>query len=74
VGASDSHRLASPASVKTRPDSRSDVLHWVLLFCLGTFFYFSATYVYVPILSVYAASIGSSLTDTGLVVSAYGLT
>jgi MFS family permease len=46
----------------------------VLLFCLGTFFYFSAMYVYVPILSVYAASIGSSLAVTGLVVSAYGLT
>ena len=39
---------------------------------LGTFFYWAALYVYVPILSVYTESLGASFTMVGLVVGAYG--
>lgn len=43
------------------------------LFAIATLFYWAALYVYVPILPVYALSLGASLTVVGLVVSAYGL-
>ena len=46
----------------------------VIFFCVGTFFLWAGMYVYVPVLSVYAKSMGASLTVVGLVVSAYGLT
>ena len=39
---------------------------------LGTFFYWAALYVYVPILSVYTESLGASFTMVGMVVGAYG--
>ncbi len=38
----------------------------------GTFFYWGALYVYSPILSVYAQSLGASFTTVGMVVGAYG--
>lgn len=43
------------------------------LFAISTLFYWAALYVYVPILPVYAQTLGASLTVVGLVVSAYGL-
>ena len=46
----------------------------VILFCVGTFFFWAGLYVYVPVLSVYAKAMGASLAVVGLVVSAYGLT
>ncbi len=46
----------------------------IILFCVGTFFFWSALYVYVPVLSVYAKSLGASNALAALVVSAYGLT
>jgi len=46
----------------------------IILFCVGTFFFWSALYVYVPVLSVYAKSLGASYALAALVVSAYGLT
>ena len=39
----------------------------------GTFLYWGALYVYSPILSVYAQSLGASFTTVGMVVGAYGL-
>ena len=39
---------------------------------VGTFLYWAALYVYSPILSVYAESLGASFTMVGLVVGAYG--
>ena len=38
----------------------------------GTFLYWGALYVYSPILSVYAESLGASFTMVGMVVGAYG--
>jgi MFS family permease len=44
------------------------------LILISTIFYWSALYIYVPILSPYAKELGGSLTVIGLVVSSYGLT
>ena len=46
----------------------------VVLFCVGTFFFWAALYVYVPVLSVYARTMGASLALVGLVVGMYGAT
>lgn len=46
----------------------------IALFCVGTFFFWAALYVYVPVLSVYAKSLGASYGLAALVVSSYGLT
>ena len=40
---------------------------------LVTFFFWASLYVYVPILAVYAQSLGASLSMVGLVVGAYGI-
>ena len=42
-------------------------------FYVGTFFYWGALYVYSPILSVYAESLGATFTLIGIVVGTYGL-
>ena len=39
---------------------------------IGTFLYWAALYVYAPILSVYAQSLGATFLIVGLVVGAYG--
>jgi MFS family permease len=44
----------------------------IALFCLGTFLFWSSLYVYVPVLSVYAQSLGAPLSLVGLVVGMYG--
>ena len=61
---------ATPAAPDTPSADRSTIIY----FCIGTFFYFASMYLYVPVLSVYAKSMGASLTIVGLVVSAYGFT
>jgi predicted MFS family arabinose efflux permease len=45
----------------------------VWLFYIGTFFYWMAMYLYVPVLPVYAQSLGASLTTVGIIVAAYAL-
>lgn len=45
----------------------------ILLFCAATFFYWIALYLYVPILPVYAQSLGASLSLVGVVIASYGL-
>lgn len=45
-----------------------------LLFCLTTVFYWFSLYTYVPILPVYASSLGASYKIVGLVVGSYGVT
>ena len=45
----------------------------ILLFCVSTFFYWAALYLYVPILPVYAQSLGASLSMVGIVVASYAL-
>ncbi len=42
-------------------------------FCLGIALYWAALYIYVPILSVYAQSLGASLSLVGLIVASYGV-
>jgi len=44
------------------------------LILIGTVFFWSALYIYVPILSPYAEYLGGSLTVIGLVVASYGFT
>ena len=45
----------------------------VVFFCLGIALYWAALYIYVPILSVYAQSLGASLSLVGLIVASYGV-
>jgi MFS family permease len=44
------------------------------VFCLAVLFFWAAQYVYVPVLPVYAESLGASMTVIGLIAGAYGLT
>ena len=59
--------IASPES-RTRSVGNASIA----LFCLGTFLFWSSLYVYVPVLSVYAQSLGAPLSLVGLVVGMYG--
>ena len=43
-----------------------------VIFGVATFFYWAALYIYVPVLPVYALSLGASFAVVGLMVSAYG--
>jgi len=45
----------------------------IVFFCLGNVLYWAALYIYVPILSVYAQSLGASLSLVGLIVASYGV-
>ena len=45
----------------------------VAFFLLGNVLYWAALYIYVPILSVYAQSLGASLSMVGLIVASYGV-
>jgi MFS family permease len=45
----------------------------VMFFCLGIALYWAALYIYVPILSVYAQSLGASLSLVGLIIASYGV-
>lgn len=45
----------------------------VILFCVATFFFWNALYLYVPILGVYAQSLGASLAMVGVVLASYAL-
>lgn len=52
----------------------SQIEKWpVLLFCGGTFLFWASLYIYVPILPVYAAYLGASMSAVGLVVGSYGI-
>ena len=44
------------------------------LFCLVTIFYWFSMYTYVPILPIYASSLGASYGMVGLVIGVYGVT
>jgi len=58
------------ATVAVPPASRRQVM----LFAVGILCYWASMYVYVPIFSVYAESLGASLSVVGLGVGMYGLT
>ena len=57
-----SHGLPPPAQHRS-----------IVLFCAATFFYWTALYLYVPILPVYARSLGASLSMVGVVIAPYVL-
>ena len=57
-----------PADLLPSPHRRS-----ILLFCAVTFFFWTALYLYVPILPVYAQSLGASLSMVGVVIASYAL-
>jgi predicted MFS family arabinose efflux permease len=45
----------------------------IILCCAALFFYWSALYIFVPTLPVYARSLGASLSLVGIVVAFYGV-
>ncbi|MBA7673139.1 sugar efflux transporter [subsurface metagenome] len=45
----------------------------ILLLCVAIFFYWTALYLYVPILPVYAQSLGASLSLVGIIIASYAL-
>ncbi|MBI4201311.1 MAG: MFS transporter, partial [Chloroflexi bacterium] len=45
----------------------------ILLFCAATFFFWASLYLYVPVLPVYAKSLGASLSMVGAVISSYAI-
>jgi len=45
----------------------------IVFFCLATFLFWIALYIYVPILPVYARSLGASLSMVGIVVASYAV-
>jgi len=59
-----------PAVTAADPPSRRNVV----LFAIGILCYWAAMYVYVPIFSVYAETLGARMSVVGLAVGAYGLT
>ena len=64
----DSLAKRTDAGLLPSPHLRS-----VLLFCAAIFFYWTALYLYVPILPVYAQSLGASLSMVGVVIASYAL-
>jgi MFS family permease len=61
--------MPAPVAAAT-PASRRNVV----MFAIGILCYWAAMYVYVPTFSVYAESLGASLSVVGLAVGMYGLT
>jgi MFS family permease len=49
-----------------------NTMHWI--FCLITILYWFSLYTYVPILPVYASSLGASYKMVGFIIGAYGIT
>ncbi|MEE9399724.1 MAG: MFS transporter, partial [Dehalococcoidales bacterium] len=45
----------------------------IFLFSFATFFFWTALYLYVPILPVYARSLGASLSMVGIIVASYAI-
>ncbi len=68
VGPAESFTKKPSADFIPLPHRRS-----ILLFCVVTFFYWAALYLYVPILPVYAQSLGASLSVVGVVIASYAL-
>jgi len=46
---------------------------YIFFFCAATFFFWTALYLYVPILPVYAQALGSSLSMVGVIVASYAM-
>ncbi|MFH1169544.1 MAG: MFS transporter, partial [Chloroflexota bacterium] len=62
-----------PAAGATASGGQPFYRRSVLFFCLTTFFFWAALYVYVPVLAVYAQSLGANLSMVGVVVAAYAV-
>ncbi len=65
---SDSPRKRPGDSPLPSPHRRS-----IVIFCAATFLFWIALYLYVPILPVYAQSLGASLSMVGIVVASYAI-
>lgn len=73
-GAASGAGTAAAGSGNARETGLFGLSRQAILFLIATFFFWASLYVYVPVLSVYAKSLGASLALAGLVISAYGLT
>ena len=72
----DAGQIRLQGSLEKRPDAGllpPPRLRSILLFCTATFLYWVALYLYVPILPVYAQSLGASLSMVGVVIASYAL-
>lgn len=64
---------AQPPEKPVSSSSPSTSLRHIFLFSVATFFFWAALYLYVPILPVYARSLGASLSMVGLIIAAYSI-
>jgi len=62
--------LASPSASHSLPSWHDKP---ILLFCLTNFFFWLCLYLYVPILPIYAQSLGASLSMVGAIVASYSI-
>lgn len=60
-------------AVENNPENIRSNRRSIILIYICTFFYWMAMYLYVPILPVYAESLGASLTVVGVIVAAYAI-
>ena len=65
--------MASPAQPEDATAPPDVPLRQIVLFSIATFFYWAALYLYSPILSVYAKSLGASLSMVGVIVASYAI-
>ncbi|MFQ5996151.1 MAG: MFS transporter [Dehalococcoidales bacterium] len=73
---SDIERNEPPESFVEKSASAELLLinrKYIFFFCAATFFFWTALYLYVPILPVYAQSLGSSLSMVGVIVASYAM-
>jgi predicted MFS family arabinose efflux permease len=62
-----------PGGTTVSPGILSSQYRPALLICISTFFFWAALYLYVPILPVYAQSLGASLSGVGIIVATYAM-
>lgn len=65
--------MALPAQPEETKSMPAAPLRPVLFFSAATFLYWAALYLYSPILSVYAKSLGASLSMVGVIVASYAI-
>jgi MFS family permease len=66
--------MTSPSQHRVPQSTATPIpLRDMIFFSVGVFFFWTALYIYVPILSVYAQSLGASLSMVGLIVAAYAI-
>ncbi|MFC1937843.1 MFS transporter [Chloroflexota bacterium] len=68
-GEQQEHTVAQPAIGLLPSSYRKSAI----LFCLATFFFWASLYLFVPVLPVYAQTLGASLSMVGVVIASYAL-